>query len=209
MSKLLYIESSPRKNRSSSIAVALHFLAAYRKGHPDDTIETLDLWKTTLPPFSQAIIDAKYAILHGQPHSPEQALAWEAVVQLASQFKAADKHVLSVPMWNFSIPYILKHYIDLIVQPGLTFSFTPAEGYKGLVTGKPALGIFARGGAYEAGTPAEGYDQQIRYIRQVLGFVGFTDIKQIVIEPTLASPEARNKAVAAGKKAADELAEKF
>ena len=209
MSKLLYIESSPRKTRSSSIAVARHFLAAYRKAHPGDTIETLDLWNTTLPPFSQAVIDAKYAILHGQPHSPEQASAWETVVQLANQFKAADKHVLSVPMWNFGIPYILKHYIDLIVQPGLTFSFTPVEGYKGLVTGKPALGIFARGGAYEAGTQAEGFDQQIRYVRQILGFVGFTHIRQIVVEPTLASPEARDKAVAAGKKAADELALNF
>lgn len=209
MSKLLYIESSPRKDRSSSIAVARHFLAAYQKAHPGDTIETLDLWKTTLPPFSQAVIDAKYAILHGQPHSPDQARAWETVVQLANQFKAADKHVLSVPMWNFSIPYILKHYIDLIVQPGLTFSFTPAEGYKGLVTGKPALGIFARGGAYEAGTQAEGFDQQIRYLRQILGFIGFTNIKQIVVEPTLASPEAKDKAVAAGKKTADELALTF
>ena len=51
-------------------------------------------------------------------------------------------------MWNFGIPYILKHYIDLIVQPGLTFSFSPSEGYKGLVTGKPVTVVYARGGAY-------------------------------------------------------------
>ena len=51
MAKLLHIESSPRKDRSSSIQVAKAFLEEYRKTHPGDTVETLDLWKTDLPRF--------------------------------------------------------------------------------------------------------------------------------------------------------------
>ena len=46
----------------------------------------------------------------------------------------------------------MKHLIDVIVQPGLTFSFSPTEGYKGLVTGKKAAAVYARGGAYGPGT---------------------------------------------------------
>ena len=62
-------------------------------------------------------------------------------------FKSADKYLVSLPMWNFSIPYKLKQYIDLLVHRGLTFSFTPEGGYKGLVTGKPLVAVYARGGA--------------------------------------------------------------
>src|SRR6266516_66623 len=188
MARLLYIESSPRKQRSASIEVARHFLEAYRAQHPHDLVETLDLWQTQLPRFDGFTIEAKYAILHGQPHTPEQLRAWRAVADIAAQFKSADKHVISLPMWNFGIPYVLKHYIDVLVQPGLTFSYSPTEGYKGLVSGKPAVVVYARGGAYGPATGAENYDLQTRYLQQVLGFIGFTDVKAIVVEPTLASP---------------------
>ena len=110
-----------------------------------------------------------------------------------------------MPMWNFGIPYKLKQFIDVLVQPGLAFSFSPETGYKGLITGKPAVVIYARGGAYGPGTGMEAYDAQSTYIKQVLGFIGFTSIKEIFVEPTLAKSEA----VEIGKKQAAELASSF
>ena len=56
MSKLLYIEASPSKSRSHTIAVAHAFLDAYRIEHPEDEIERIDLWDTVLPPFDGATI---------------------------------------------------------------------------------------------------------------------------------------------------------
>ena len=109
MARLLYVESSPRKERSASISVARHFLDAYRAAHPQDPIETLDLWDTVLPRFDAFVLDAKYAIMNGQPHTPEQAQAWQSVVKVTEQFKSADKFLFSVPMWNFGVPYVLKH----------------------------------------------------------------------------------------------------
>lgn len=197
MSKLLHIQSSPRGGRSASIEVANHFLQIYQETNSGDSVETLDLWQADLPEFNGETIDAKYAVLHGQSQTPEQTAAWDAVVKIADHFKSADKFVLSLPMWNFSIPYKLKHYLDLLAQPGLTFSFTPEEGYKGLVTGKPLVVIYARGGAYGPGTGAESYDQQSAYIRQIFGFLGFTDIREIFVEPTL-SP-TKDEAIAAAK----------
>jgi len=88
-------------------------------------------------------------------------------------------------MWNFSIPYRLKQYIDLIVQPGYTFSYSQDKGYEGLVVGKPMLPIYARGGQYPAGTEAEVFDLQTKYIELIFRFVGFEDIRSIVVEPTL------------------------
>jgi FMN-dependent NADH-azoreductase len=206
MSKLLYIQSSPRGDRSASITIAQHFIESYRAAHPGDTVETLDLWQTELPEFDGATIDAKYAVLHGQQQTPEQVQAWQVVKAVADHFKSADKYVISLPMWNFGIPYKLKHYIDVLVQAGLTFSFSPQEGYKGLVTGKPIVAIYARGGAYGPGSGAEGYDQQSGYLRQILGFVGFTEIQEIFVEPTLS---AKDKAISDSKVKAAELAVKL
>lgn len=148
MSKLLHIQSSPRIGRSASIAVAEHFIEVYRSKHPNDTVETLNLWDTALPEFDGTTINAKYAVLHGQTHTPDELEAWQTVVRIADHFKSADKYLFSLPMWNFGIPYKLKHFIDVLVQPGLAFSFTPEDGYKGLITGKPVVAVYARGGAY-------------------------------------------------------------
>ncbi|MBF8258907.1 MAG: azoR, partial [Actinobacteria bacterium] len=119
-----------------------------------------------------------------------QKAAWKAVEGVIERFKGADKYLFSLPMWNFGIPYKLKHYIDVIVQPTYTFSFSPKEGYKGLITGKKAAVVYARGGAYPAGSGGEAFDLQKRYMEQFLGFIGFTDITPIVVEPTLAKPES-------------------
>ena len=209
MARLLYIESSPRKDRSASIQVAREFLAAYRQSHPSDQVETLDLWAQPLPEFNGDTINAKYAVLHGLEHTEAQARAWKKVVETCRRFSSADKYLFSLPMWNFGIPYKLKHYIDVLTQPGLTFSFSPSEGYKGLVTGKPAAVVYARGGSYPAGSGAEGMDFQKSHFEMLLKFIGFTDIRPIVIEPTLADKDSVGKMVAGAKEAARALAKVF
>lgn len=209
MSRLLYIESSPRKNRSASIEVAKVFLKDYEKAHPKDRVDTIDLWHKELPPFDGEIIESKYAIMHGQPHTEEQKNAWKAVEKLIEEFKTADKYVISLPMWNFGIPYKLKHYIDLLVQPGYTFSFSPEEGYKGLVLNKPVLLICARGGAYGAGSGGEAFDLQKGYMETILKFIGFTDIQALLIEPTMTSPENKTAVMQKAKAEATRLAAKF
>jgi FMN-dependent NADH-azoreductase len=209
MSRLLYIESSPRKQRSASIQIAKTFISEYERTHPGDTVETLDLWSITLPEFDGHVIDSKYVILHGLEHTDEQRQAWSRVEKVISQFTGADKYLFSLPMWNFGIPYKLKHYIDVIVQPGYTFSFSPEEGYKGLVTGKPIAAIYARGGAYGSGTGAEAYDLQRPYLEHILGFMGFADFQTILVEPMLASPEDKEKGMEAAREQAKAIAAGF
>ncbi|MFH1251751.1 MAG: NAD(P)H-dependent oxidoreductase [bacterium] len=209
MSKLIYIESSPRKERSSSIKITKAFLDAYKKAHPHDEVDKLDLWTTKLPPFDGNTINAKYRILHGQEHTPEEAVAWNEVVAIFDRFRRADKYVFSIPMWNFGIPYKLKHYIDVITQPGLSFSFSPQEGYKGLVTGKPAVVVYARGGEYSSNDTVAALDYQKPYVEMWLGFIGFSDIRPIVIEPTLSAPETVQKTETSTIKQAADLAKSF
>ena len=210
MATVLYIKASPREGRSHSVAVADAFIEAYRAAHPGDAVKTLDLFKADLPAFDGLALQAKYTILHGQKHTPEELAAWRAVEAVIAEFKAADKYVLAVPMWNFGIPYRLKHYLDVLIQPGYTFSFDPEKGYTGLVTGKPVFVAYARGGEYPEGTPGEAYDFQKKYLELALGFIGFTDIKSVVVEPTLmGGPEVAAKRRAQAIAEAQEIAKGF
>ena len=206
MSKLLYIEASPRGERSRSSTVAKAFVAGYKKAHPGDTVETVNVFDARLATLDEPTLGAKYAMLHGQNPTAEDIKRWKPVQDVMDQFKAADKYVISTPMWNFSIPYRLKHYIDLLVNPGQTFSYSPEEGYKGLVTGKPMLIVCARGGAYPEGAAL---DLQAAYLKLILAFIGFTDIQWILVEPTLAGRDVADAKTKAAVEQATQMAKAF
>ena len=209
MAKLLHILASPRAE-SYSTRVAKAFLDSYRQERPEDQIEVLDLFQADIPPFYAPQAKAKYAVSSGQAPRDEAEAAWQPVIRAINHFKGFDKYVLSCPMWNFGIPYRLKQYIDVIVQPSLTVAFSPEKGYTGLVTGKPLTLILARGGAYPPGNPSETFDFQEPYLRCIFGFIGFTDIRTIYIQGTMQRPEqveaAARKAVAEASSAAKRFA---
>ena len=209
MSRLLYLQASPRGERSTSIALTDAFVNAYRKAHPSDEINVMNLYQKELPPFDGFALNAKYAILNGLKHTQEERAAWGKVTAIADEFKSYSKYVLAVPMWNFSIPYKLKHYLDVLIQPSLTFSFSPESGYTGLVIGKPAFVAFARGGEYPPGSPAEAWDFQSKYILTALGFIGFTDIRVVMAEPTLGDPALAKKRRDQAIAKAEEMAAAF
>jgi len=210
MATLLHIEASPRGELSWSSRIAAEFLDEYEAAHPDDQVKTLNVFDRDLPAFDGELVHAKYAVMHEERFTRAEADAWKKVVKLADEFKAADKYLISTPMWNFSIPYRLKQYIDLIVQPGLTFTYSQVDGYTGLVAGKPVLSIYARGGAYASGSGLEEYDFQKPYLKLVLAFIGFTDIRSIYAEPTLqAGPDVRDVAVKAAVELAQDAAAVF
>lgn len=209
MAKVLYVEASPRKKRSSSIAIATHFLNEYRGLHPQDEILTVDLWKRDLPSFDGDVIDTKYAIMHSQSPTEAQRKAWKPVETLIEEFKSVDKYLFSLPMWNFGIPYRLKQYIDILVQPTYLFTFSPSGGYKGLITGKKAFLIYARGGAYGPGTGAEHLNLQSRYMETILQFVGFQDIRSLAVESTTGSAEEKEKSFKKAQEEARQAAAQF
>lgn len=208
MAKLLYIKASPRGNASFSENTGDAFAEAWQKKNKDGRVSVLDLFDAIIPEFGALAVSAKYRFMHGQECTAEEKKNWKAVEAVIADFKSADKYLFAVPMWNFGVPYRLKQYIDVIVQPGYTFSFSPADGYKGLVTGKPALVVSSRGGEY-CGEGAS-WDHQKTYMELFLGFVGFTDIRHIVVEPTLAlGPEKAKAAQAAAMEKARGLAAGF
>ena len=190
MATLLYIEASPRKQRSHSIKVAEAFLVAYQQTHPSDRIDRLDLWQADLPRFDGDMLNAKYSIMHGEQPSVAERGAWRQVESFFQRFNAADKYLFGVPMWNFGLPSVLKHYIDVITQPDLAWRFEPvSSSYSGLVRGR-TLAIYASGAASHAGSGAEAFDLQKPALENWLAFIGLTDVTRITVAGTQLGPEA-------------------
>jgi FMN-dependent NADH-azoreductase len=203
------LSASPRGDRSKSLQVARAFLDEYRRRAPDDEISELNVFTVELLEFDGPDVQARYNILHDRESSEDKRETWSRVEAVIADFKEADKYVLSLPMWNCGIPYRLKHYFDVLVQPGYMFSFDPESGYAGLVTGKPVVAVYARGGDY-ASDEAGHRDLQRPYVETVLGFIGLTDVHSIVIEPTLArGPDLAGERVSQAEAKARELARSF
>lgn len=215
--KLLHIEASPRKDASASSRVADAFITAYRRLHPDHVIERLALFEEPLPAFGAEGADQKTEQILDLVRGGDGIEAtgeWAGVMREVERLASADKVLLSAPMWNFSIPYPLKHYIDLICQPGLTFRVDAQGGYVGLVTGKPLQLVLASGGSYPAGFPLETHgpatDFQRPYLEHVARFIGFEDIRAIRIERTSALlPDALEELLARRCEEAAEAATTF
>ncbi len=160
---ILHVAASPRGGRSASLAVASAFLDAYRAGHPGVAVDTLDVWATDLPPFDGPALEAKYAGLAGRPLTDAQRSAWGQVRSLADRFRAADLIVMSVPMWNFGLPYRLKHLIDAVSQKDLLFAFDGGRP-AGLLGGRRLVVIAARGAPMGGDFPEAEADHQVAYL---------------------------------------------
>lgn len=210
MSKLIYIQASPRPERSYSRVVANAFVKAYKKDNPNDEIDTIDLFHCGLPPFSGAALQGKYSLLHGKERSEEEVNAWRSIEKIIEEFKSADKYVFAIPMWNFGIPYRLKQYLDILIRP-VKACLSPIRHSRFQERKKMCnLAVYARGGEYPEGSDAAAMDFQKKYMDLVFGFMGFTDIRSIIVEPTLAGgPETADTRKKAAIAEAQELARKF
>ena len=208
MAKVLYVEASPRKQRSASIEVAQAFLEAYRQAHPADSVQTIDVWRLDIPEFDGTAFEAKYAGIEGRERSAEQKAVWRTFEQLAQPFREADKIVFSVPMWNWGIPYKLKHLIDAISMKDILFTFDE-RGLIGLLTNKKALLILAKGIDYAHNSATRDWDMQTPYLKVWLESNGITDITVIPVEKNLYGPQVDRESRDAAKQRAVALATSF
>src|SRR5690606_19134499 len=113
------------------------FLEHYRRANPSDEIVTCDLWSDALYEFRGPAADGKLKTMAQMELSEDEDQQFRGVAPYIEQLMRADKVVVSAGMWNFGVPYRLKHWLDLIIQPGQTFGFNPETGYFGMVEGKP------------------------------------------------------------------------
>ena len=189
MTHLLFIEASPMKAASTSSTVAVAWLEAWREAHPEDTVDTINVWDLDLPPFDADMIAAKFAVLRARNASAPQQALWARAVAVSQRFNAADRYLFSLPMWNFGIPYQLKHFIDVVTLPGQNWSWSRQAGYQALLPGKRATLVYSSAGAYPLQPDEDDSDFQKPYMRRWLRFLAVDVTAEISAAPTLVPPE--------------------
>ncbi|MEL7797663.1 FMN-dependent NADH-azoreductase [Idiomarina loihiensis] len=128
------------------------------------------------------------------PHlAADELLAEEKplIDELVQELLDADTLVIGAPMYNFTIPTQLKAWFDRVLQAGVTFKYTE-QGPQGLVNGKKVYIASGRGGIYSQGE-AQAMDHQESYLKQVLAFIGITDVTIIRAEGMNMGDEPRQQ----------------
>jgi FMN-dependent NADH-azoreductase len=100
---------------------------------------------------------------------------------LINEITGVDHILISTPMWNWSVPSVLKAYFDQIILPGVL----DGSGAAGL-TGKKVTFVVSQGGSYAEGAPRHGWDYETGYLKLVANALGATDVDVILAELTLA-----------------------
>jgi FMN-dependent NADH-azoreductase len=200
MSQILLIISSPRVE-SYSTRVGRK-LAEKLAGRPGSNLVVRDLTRQPLPH-----IDDSFAVARNTPPdrlTSAQKSALSLSDKLLAELFAADTLIIAAGMVNFGIPSSLKTYIDYVVRPGVTFRYGN-DGPEGLIKGKKAYLVVARGGSYSQG-PMQAFNFQDTYLKVILGFIGITDVEVIAMEGIAFGPEVAEKAVGSALARVDGIA---
>lgn len=192
MSRILFVTSSPRGAASLSTKVATALVDRLQAQSPGATIVHRDLAAQPLPHIGEDFLAAQ--ALAAEARSPAQQAALALSDTLVQELFAADTIVIASAMINFGLASTLKSWFDYLLRAGVTFRYDET-GVHGLVGGKKAYLVEARGGVYSDG-PAKAFDFQEPYLRHLLGFMGVTDIESIAVEGVAYGPDVAEKAVA-------------
>lgn len=196
MKQILMLEISPRGQESASRTVAEMLATRLADLYPSARLVRRDLAREHLPHLDGATLRAISTT------EPADAMRLKEAARLSDQLTdellKSDLLVIATPMWNFGIPSALKAWIDLVVRPGRTFQYADG-GVLGLAKDKTAILVLASGGVFTDG-PWRSWDFVEPYLRQILGFIGISDVQIVRLEgmniPDLAA-HAMPKAIAA------------
>jgi len=148
-------------------------------------------------PIPHLTIDSANALRGAEPANDAQASAQALSDELIAELKAADTLVIGAPMYNFGIASTLKTWFDYVLRAGITFKYSES-GPVGLLEGKRVIVIETRGGLYSEG-PAQVMDSQEPHLRNLLSFMGITNVKFFRAEKLAFGPEAREQAIDAAR----------
>jgi FMN-dependent NADH-azoreductase len=190
MCTILLVSSSPRGSASYSKQIAESVISDLRKGHPNAKLMVRDLAQAPLPHIDDDFVAATRGPDGPQTQRQRDILATSDA--LIEELFAADIVIIAAPMINFSVSSTLKSWFDYIARAGRTFRYS-GSGSQGLVTGKRVIIVSASGGIYSGEQAA--FDFQIPWLRNMLGFLGMTDVEVIRVEGTALGPQSAEQAL--------------
>jgi len=186
--KVLRIDSSALKAGSKGRILGDRLLHALALGNAHLEVTERDLAQS-IPHVDQDWIAANDTL--PDIRNPAQNAALMLSDTLIAELEAADTLVLTVPLYNFTIPASLKAWIDQVCRFNRTFRYDE-NGPVGMLTGKRAVVVFVSGG-----TPlGSGFDFASAYLRHILGFIGIADVTFIAADGHLRDEAALARAAA-------------
>lgn len=183
MTTVLRIDTSARAQGSISRQLADAIVDRLNA----DQVITRDVGVNALPQIDETWVGANFTPADQRSDAQREKLALSD--ELIAELRAADSIIIGVPVYNFGVPTALKAWIDLIARAGETFRYTE-NGPEGLLPGKKVYVAMASGGV-PVGSPM---DYATTYLKQVLNFVGLTDIEIIAADGMATDPEIKLKA---------------
>jgi FMN-dependent NADH-azoreductase len=173
---LLRVDASIQGPRSAGSALADQVMTRFSAIRPDEKIVSRHLGSDPLPVTAwQTAIGANFT--PESDRTPEQVAAVELAASVAAELSDADAAVLALPLYNWGVSQHVKAWIDVAIAG--------APLGTRLLENKPVVLLVTRGGAYGAGTPKEGWDHSIDYLRRILADVWGADLTVIERELTL------------------------
>lgn len=219
MTSLLHIDSSARPGRAGEHPHGSHtrrlshaFVSRWRAARPGDEVVYRDLGVQPPAPVQHEWIPA--AFTPAAQRTPAHHAALKESDALVRELQAAEVLVVGMPMYNFGMPSPLKAWVDGIVRIGLTFDFDPgrADPYVPLLADRPrrAVVLTSRGGhGFDAGGALAAVNHADTALRDVLAFVGITEVHTIAIEHEEAGGDALAASVAQALRKVDALADEW
>jgi FMN-dependent NADH-azoreductase len=195
--KILHITSSARVEGSASHQLSRRVVERLLARHPEAQVVPRDLAAEPLPHVDAQYANALSRGVGGEPQARGlSSLAWSDL--LIEELKQADCIVIGTPMHNFTVPSVLKAWIDHVVRIGVTFNATP-EGKFGTLPDRPVY-IAVSSGGLRTGERARQPDFLEPYLRAILGTIGLKSLSFISAEATVMDPNALTAAYAAADK---------
>lgn len=178
--KLLHIDCSPRAG-SNSRALSAGIVARLLATEPTARVTRRDLG---LQPIAHAA--ESYAHALSSPAALQAAERTDAVREseaLIQELELADVVVIGTPMNNFTVPSVLKAWIDQILRMGRSIGVSPTGHKVGLLQDKPVYIAIASGGFF-TGPNAKQPDFLTPYLQAALGCVGLHSLQFLVLQGT-------------------------
>lgn len=190
MKHILHLKSSIQGKESYSIKLGNAIVEKVQDKYPGSTLEELNLVDMDIPHLNPTVLRTFF--IPGDQLTEEEKESIRLSDEMVKQLLAADIVVIGAPLINFTIPTVLKAWIDHITRAGITFGYGE-NGPVGKVTGKKIYVAMSSGGVYSQG-PGKANDFVAPYLKAFLGFLGMTDLTVFRAEG-LKVPEVKEHAM--------------
>ncbi|MBC46990.1 MAG: hypothetical protein CMF30_04005 [Kiritimatiellaceae bacterium] len=209
---ILHVCANPKPTEEAiSKQLASAFFGKLIELKPEVELINVDLYDEKPPFFSYELYKRVWYPVFNSEYAPNKAeeMSTNYADAQIEKFNDADILVLTMPMWNYSVPAIMKAWIDQVLLPGKTFSINKEEGINGLHKIKRIVLLVSSGAAYKEDDDRDALSRQVRHAFE---FVGINEIDVVWAEgqnPMFFdnAEESKSFAIEAAIEAAEDIAE--